>query len=92
MSLAAPNPGQQPSKHETLSQCCVNVGPASKTMGQHYLNIELIKRLVFAAKLVTDPSNTRPQINAGLMITHRLWRWTNIEPTYREGRDTKVRA
>ena len=23
------------SKHETLSQCCFNVGPASKTVGQH---------------------------------------------------------
>ena len=24
-----------PSKHEKLSQCCFNVGPASQTMGQH---------------------------------------------------------
>ena len=29
-------PRSLPSKHETLAQCWVNVGPASKTMGQHH--------------------------------------------------------
>ena len=28
-----------PSKHETLIQCWLNVEPASKTMGQHLINI-----------------------------------------------------
>ena len=28
-----------PNKHETLNQCWLNVGPASKTMGQHSANI-----------------------------------------------------
>ena len=27
--------GQSPSKHEVFTQCYFNVGPASKTVGQH---------------------------------------------------------
>ena len=27
------------SKHDTLKQCRINVGPASKTLGQHYASI-----------------------------------------------------
>ena len=28
-----------PNKHETMTQCCRNVGPASQTVAQHYSNI-----------------------------------------------------
>ena len=31
----AKNYGHVPSKHDTLNQCCFNVGPASKTVAQH---------------------------------------------------------
>ena len=27
--------GTYPNKHDTLNQCCFNVGPASKTVAQH---------------------------------------------------------
>ena len=35
-----------PRKHETLTQCCCNVGPSSVTLAQHYNNIWLMSILV----------------------------------------------
>ena len=34
-----------PRKHETLTQCCFNVGPAAPTMGQHWNNIGSTSRV-----------------------------------------------
>ena len=34
-----------PSQHDTLARCWVNVGPSSKTMGQHSSNIRLTSRV-----------------------------------------------
>ena len=33
------HPYAPPSKHETLTQCCCNIGPPSSTLAQHYSNI-----------------------------------------------------
>ena len=38
-----------PSNHETLSQCWLNVGPTSQTVGQHRANIGVMS-LVFSVK------------------------------------------
>ena len=42
-----------PGKHEMLTQCCFDVGPASKTMGQHQNYIGLISRVCWG---VIDPT------------------------------------
>ena len=34
-----------PSKHETLIQCWRDTGPASKTVGQHFPNTGLMRRV-----------------------------------------------
>ena len=39
---------REPSKHVAFTQCCFNVGPASKTMGQHWNSIEWMP--VFAGR------------------------------------------
>ena len=41
-------PGALPSKHETSTQCCFDVGPTSETAGQHSNNIHLDHSIVFA--------------------------------------------
>ena len=43
-----------PSKHETLSQCCFNVGPPSLTLGQHYTIIGSTSRACLKLKLGID--------------------------------------
>ena len=41
-----------PSKHETFAQCCFNVGPATKTMDQHWNNIRWMPRVCWDNKRV----------------------------------------
>ena len=38
-----------PSKHEAFTQCCFNVGPASKTVGQHWNSIGWMPRVCWVA-------------------------------------------
>ena len=38
-----------PSKTVTLNQCCFNVGPTSKTVGQHWKNIGSISRVCWVS-------------------------------------------
>ena len=38
-----------PSKHETLTQCCFDVGPTSKTVGQHQSNIGSMSRVCWVS-------------------------------------------
>ena len=42
------------SKHETLSQCCFNVGPPSSTLGQHYTIIGSTSRACLKLQLGID--------------------------------------
>ena len=62
--LSAQNVGQHPIKHQTLSQCCINVVTPSATSAQHYLNIG-------SFKLVNSFLS---------YIGHRLQRWPTILP------------
>ena len=40
---------QQPSKHETLTQCWFNVGLAEQTVGQHCVNVSCLVRTLHIA-------------------------------------------
>ena len=57
--------GKKPSsKHEALAQCWGNVGPASKTMDQHYPNLGPTSRVCWAV-------NNRRSPNVVLMLGQR---------------------
>ena len=43
-----------PSTHETLNQCCFNIGPSSSTLAQHYSNIEPTSRVCWELQLGID--------------------------------------
>ena len=61
-----------PSKHKTLRQCWFKVGPASKTMVQHYINIGLASCLGFMlGQRWTNIKTTLPQrlVFAGISST-----------------------
>ena len=59
-----------PSKEETFIQCWYNVGPSSATLGKRYSS----------EPALDQPANTRHWPNAGLMLAHRLWRWSSTKP------------
>ena len=59
-------------RHGTITQCCFNDGPASKTVGQH--ETELIECHVFAQNI----QETQCQISFGKALLRR--RLTGIEP------------
>ena len=40
-----------PSKNETSTQCCTNVGPPSTTLAQHWLNIGWMSRVCWATSM-----------------------------------------
>ena len=62
-------PGAVPSKHETLTQCCFNVGQTSEMAGQHLNNIG------------SYPANTRHWPNVFLLLGRRRRRRVNIRTT-----------
>ena len=53
-----------------------NVGPTSKTLGRHCINV-----IQLYTSLRDDIGNTRRWPNGGLMLDHRRRRWPNIKPT-----------
>ena len=48
-----------PSKHETFLQCCFNVGPASKTVDQHWKSIVRIPRVCWVRPKLFPEKNPR---------------------------------
>ena len=76
-----------PSKHETITKCCFNAGPASKTVVQDWNSIGWMLCVCWVVMLVTlsilapeTPDNTIHWPNVDVMLGHRLRRWANIIP------------
>ena len=75
-------PGALPSKHERLTQCCFNVGPTSKTAGQHSNNIHLDHSIVFAGLMFLTghvPANTRRWPKVVLLLGRRRKRGPTVK-------------
>ena len=69
-----------PSKHETLNQCLFNVGPASQTLVQHWINIGTFSRICqIHPVLILNWENTS---SIGSMPDHNLTRWPTTGPTF----------
>ena len=49
LNIETNNLAAQPSRHETLKQCCLNVGPPSATLAQHSNNIVSTSRACWEA-------------------------------------------
>ena len=57
-----------PSKHKALSQCCFNVGPTSKTVGQHQNNIGLMPRVCWVLSSSDRIHVSQGIINPGIVV------------------------
>ena len=57
-----------PSKHDTLKQCCFNVGPsvcdAGPTLNQHCFNVACLLDMSFWCFLVCQTNRTQPNLSA----------------------------
>ena len=76
------------SKHETLTQCCFNVGPASQTPGQHWNNTGSMLRAYWGVntletEVVTEHSTSVPNKRQDLKQSWRLTSTWDIGPTFR---------
>ena len=59
------------SKHDTLTQCCFNVGPASATLIEHWNNIGSMYRVCRVNSFSTNMTHTRwPDVGS----TSQTWR------------------
>ena len=70
-----------PIRHETLTQCCFNVGPSSATLAHHLNNTGSTSRIFQTAVVITSTANARCWTDAGLMLGQRRRRWPSIKPT-----------
>ena len=69
-----------PSKHGTITQCCFNVGPASKTVGQNWNSIGLMPRVSHI------PASTKTLNQCWISVDPASWtmgqHWSNIKSMY----------
>ena len=69
MYASGPPPGLDlPSKHETFTQCWLNVGPASKTVDQHWASIGWTSRVCWVEVWTFPCIILQPQVNYYICI------------------------
>ena len=59
IAVSALCPTFDPTKHETRTQCCCNVGPASATLAKHYCDIEFARRTPYSNPFQWNSWNVR---------------------------------